>query len=58
MGFFTLLLSSSFSQEVRCLPGLRVSDQADPSYPGPWTEQGRKVPLTAHPQREPEHKGG
>lgn len=46
------------SQEVRRLPGLRVSDQADPSYPGTWAEQGRQVPLPAHPQRESVHQGG
>lgn len=53
-----MLVSSSSSQEVWCFPGLWVSDQADPSYPGSWAEQGRQVPLTAHPQWEPEHKGG
>lgn len=47
-----------FSQEVRCLPGLWVSDQADPSYPGPWAEQGWQVPLPAHSQWEHDDQGG
>lgn len=46
------------SQEVWRLPGLWVSDQADPSYPGSWAEQGRQVPLPAHPQWEHEYQGG
>lgn len=58
MLLFFLPYCPFFSQEVRCFPGLRVSDQADPSYPGPWAEQGWQVPLPAHPQREHEHQGG
>lgn len=60
-GFLNIALVSYgpfSSQEIRCLPGLWVSDQADPSYPGPWAEQGRQVPLSAHPQWEHEYQGG
>merc|ERR1712098_976459 len=37
---------------LRCLPGLRYLDQADPKAVGSRIEQGRKVPHPGHPQRQ------
>lgn len=39
------------SQELRCVPRVGVSHQADPSSVGPWPQQGWQVPHASVPQR-------